>query len=772
MPAIIEPKRTGRGHSAVGPAAYEINWNKPNDQELAAFVQFNAREHDARHLWWIERSKVQLAWAAGEQLKVWDAGSRSLVDSYDVLSDRIALFVNRLKPAILNWISMITARPISFRVNAATDEDDDIASASVSDKLAQYYWKKLLADVVFVESLWMMFCTGCVIYRSTWDPFEGDEFRVKPKDLVDPDERAGKNGTGITMLGRFRDLLGGLTGVKGDDVPLGEDDSYGVSSGDLVCEMLTGFDLIVPVRAHSIKKSEWIIVRQYVHMEEMLARYGAKKIEPLSPNHSEPFYGFQDYGLNDSWQYSSGGIRGSQRSPDHILVYEIWRPRRKWLKNGFMGIVAQGHVLHKGKNPYDHGQIPLVMIQELPSPKSFWPPSTVQDLMSLQTEVNVTKSQVAEHKAMTVQPRIIAERGIGLDDMAFTRRGEIVEVRGGAIDKVRPWVPEPLPAYLPYWEQSLRADFEDVSRNHSASYGKQKSSIKSGKQAMALQDADARINTPMMRLLRSGYSDLCKQWLSTLHQFVDEERVTTIIGENGQPEVLKWSKATMASELHNVECELGPALDRGTTMELIDMLSARGWINPQSSEDRFTVYRWLGQGVAHQIDDSTNDRRNASLENERMMLTAKMVSIIEGDDDTTHLLEHARKMKTAQYRRLISQNPDVDKIFRVHMIAHERQRIFKQVRQKIFAQEIELEMLQKSPVGRMMAAQAEAEQKAEASKGQSKSSSPSKPAANRPGTSVPKANANKKQRPIRASRKVPAAPAGYEKRGNLLLPIK
>lgn len=699
MPKVIEPRRTGR-HDSPGLAAHEINWRNPTDADLLGFLQGQVRRHDLRHYGWVKRARLQLAWAAGDQLKIWDDESRRMIDSYDVQSERIALFVNKIKPAILNWTSLVTSRPVSFRVHPATSDDDDLSSARVQDKLARYYWKKLLGDDTFLNALWMMFCTGIVFLKSTWDPLLGDEFEVRPHDLVDePVQPEGGNGQAAQagVLNSFRNRVASLLGINVDEIEQG--DSMTLAGGDLTCGIITGFQVIPPHRAPPLNDCPWIILRETRTLEEMRYRYGKAKTANLTPAYSEPYLSFQDNeGLNyehGGSEYGSGGMADSSLfNHDDIIQYEIWRPRLKGIvPDGFLAVISQEQVLMKGKNPYDHGELPLVSLQELPSPKSLWPSSTVQDLMGMQAEINITRSQVAEHKAATVEPRIIAEKGIGLNEDAFTVRNEIVEVAPGAIDRVRPWVPEPLPSYLPWLEQSLRRDWEDIARAHAPSVGKQTGTVKSGRHAIALQEADARLNAPMLRLLREGLAHCCRQWLAILHQFVSEERVITVIGDNSEPEVLRWSAEDLPSAEFNVECDLGYGIDRHTTIELVDMLTARGWLHPERPGDKEMVFRWLGQGVTHEVDESTQDRVNASVENQ-VMLAGKLPPISDGDDDSIHLVEHSKAQKGVDFRKAAMNDNAVEELFNIHKRNHELKRLEKQVRQKAMAQSLEQQYAQ------------------------------------------------------------------------------
>lgn len=690
--AIREPSRTGRQSVGVDQASHRIDWRNPSERQVLDFIRSQVVRHDQHHHRWVKRAKLQLAWAAGDQLKRWDNMRRDLADSYDVQTGRIALFVNRLKPAILNWISLVTARPVSFRVSPATADDVDIASARVQDKLARYYWKKLLGDKQFVDSLWLMFCTGCAFFKSTWDPLLGGEFKVGPTDVFESDEFESAQlygGNGTTIRQRFTNMLGSLLGIEPAEVALDNEGQFEVHDGDLDCTLLTGFDIIPPQHAYSIDKAPWLIVRQHRHMEGVRQRYG-KKAAQLNPSTGTDFIGSLDSGIDAIGAYGSGDpLAVAVGSPDHVRVYELWRPVSKGCPKGYHAIAAQNVMMKRGPNPYDHGEIPVVMIRELPSPRSFWPPSTVQDLMPLQVEINVARSQVAEHKAATVDPRILVEKGHGMHKKSFTAPHELVELNPTFVSqgKIRPWVPEPLPAYMPYWETSLRSDFEDVSRNHAPSYGKQKGSVRSGRHAVALQEADARLNAPMMRMLRDDLGHVCRQWLKILRQYTDEERTITIIGENSEPEVLRWSRQDLPSAEFNVECDLGNALDRQTTIELIDMLTARGWLNPATSGDREIVYRWLGQGVTQEVDESQQDRSNASLENQEM-LQGTLPPVSDGDDDTVHLMEHTKSQKSAEYRRQLRFDPELERVFLTHKRNHERQRIQKTVRQRIEAAEL------------------------------------------------------------------------------------
>lgn len=670
-----------------------MDWANLSDDRLVAFVHGQVQQHDQRHHYWVQKSKLQLAWAAGDQMKVWDEAGRTLEDSLDAQSDRIAIFVNRIKPAVLNWISLVTARPISFRVNPATSDDADVSSASVQDKLVRYYWRKLLGDDVFLDSLWMMFCTGIAFFRSTWDPFAGGEFNISPKDAMTPEEMQESEAASTGIRAGFKKIVAKLSGLKEDDVPLTEAGDFVANPGDIACDFLDGFSIVPPYRATDVMTAPWLVVRQWKHIEEVRSRYGSKA-DGLNPSFSEPMTSYIGYeGLEGTNSPMGIGVRSPQLNADHVLVYEFWRPRHKTnaKDKGTLAITAQGIVLKKGGNPYDHGEIPIVAIQELPSPKQFWPPSTVQDLMGIQEEINTSRTQVAIHKAATVEPRIIAEKGCGLDDMAFTEQNEIVEVNPGCIDRLRPWTPEKLPDYMVYWEQSLRRDFEDVSRNHAPSYGKQTGSIKSGRHAVALQEADMRMNSPMFRLLRESCGHVARQWLSMLRQFATEERAITIIGENHEPEVVTWSGQQLPESEFNVECDLGAPMDRQSTIELIDMMTARGWLQPGIPQDREMVRRWLGQGVTQEIDETHLDRANAGYENTQM-LGGNLAVSSDGDDDTIHLFEHEKEQKSARYRRAIVRDVEIETLFLAHKRAHERQRLQKKIRQQVDAQQIQQEL--------------------------------------------------------------------------------
>lgn len=684
-----EEQRQGRSESGIAAfGAHRINWKNPKDGDLQAFVQDQVHAHDARHYDWMRRAKVQLAWAAGEQLKIWDDTARDLAPSYDVQADRIALFVNRLKPAILNWVSLVTARPITFRVAPATPENVDVASASVQDKLARYYWRHLLGDATFLDALWLMFCTGCSFIQSGWDPSAGSQYRLGAADLMSQEEmEQSKATTGIR--GAFGRLLSDTLGLGGDDeYELGEEAEIPMNMGDLHAKVLSGFEIINPPKAYSIETAPWLIVRDTENLEDLRYRYG-KKADRLRGGDTSEDPLVDGFGLMEGSYFRNQ--RGIQDS-DTIRTYKLYRPGLPYLPKGYYCKLAQGVVLEKGPNPYEHGEIPVVQLREIPAPKQFWPPSTVTDLMSLQSEMNITHSQLAEHKASTIDPRIIAEKGVGLHEDAFAVRNEIVWVNAGKIDRVRPWIPEPLPPWIPKWAEMLNAAFDDVSRAHKPSYGKQ-GGVRSGKQAIAYQEADARLNMPMLKLLRESLAHVCRQWMAILHQNADEERVSQITGENNEIEIVTWSKADFPYAEFNVECDLGPAVDQNTLQELIDMLTARGWLTPQKEEDRNLVFRWLGMGVAHEVDDGRVDRRNAATENQ-ILISGRPTPVSGGDNHAVHIDEHSREQKSGRYREAVASNPQIEQLFEEHKIDHVRKAIMAQLRPQLQAALLQAQLAQ------------------------------------------------------------------------------
>ncbi len=121
------------------------------------------------------------------------------------------------------------------------------------------------------------------------------------------------------------------------------------------------------------------------------------------------------------------------------------------------------------------------------------------------------------------------------------------------------------------------------------------------------------------------------------------------------------------------------------------MMTARGWLNPAVPGDRETVYRWLGQGVTQEVDESQQDRSNAAIENQEM-IAGTLPPVSDGDDHTVHLQEHSKAQKGAEYRRAVRANSELDKTFTTHKRNHERQRIAKEIRQRVFAAEIQRDL--------------------------------------------------------------------------------
>jgi len=666
-------------------AVHRLDWTNPaamDDSDLLAFVTNQYEAGKTRRYEWEKTASEQLAWVRGYQNYIW-SDERMALEPQELtdlpLQCRDPIIINKLRGFLLDSIGLILGRAMSWEVYPQTRENDDVTSAKAQAKLLRHFWGACSpsGQVKLLEAFWMMFTTGIVWGKCTWDPFAGptsffDADMMREEGEDDDEKTRGK------WTQRLRELVGKKRKVKADRVKL-SGDGLDLADGDLAVDFLSGFDVTEPEHCHLAEEAPWIIVSKFRSIEYMRERYkeAARGLEADSSQTLQQHRGY-NYAAGNAIGRVGEYVNGMTESTE-VLVHEMWRPRSPSAPKGFCGIVAGQKVIKKVANPYVHGQIPLTTFREHAEPEAFRPVSTIADLMGLQRARNKQRSLIHAHLHMSIDPRIMNESGSGLPEEAFSNGPKVINMKEGGINKVKAFeYPNP-PSYMGALDEMNVRDMEDVGRVHRSTAGSKEPGTQSGKHAQLMIEGDQRGRTATKLLIQAGAERLGAQMLALIWQYYTEERSILITGERSAPEVLTFKGRTLISrppvgpDAANVRAMISDQASMEDVIAKVEGLTKMGYLSAEREDDRRMVMRWINEQVPAQTDEESEHRTNAAIENELLMGDAKERSKIRcawGDNDAVHIREHEMLTTTARYKEAAAKDKQVGVGFLVHLQEH------------------------------------------------------------------------------------------------------
>jgi hypothetical protein len=669
-------------------ATYEVDWKNPGDRAMVDFVMHQYEAGKMRRLIWEREAAQRLAWVRGNQHLFWEDHDQHRHIDQDMhawagkskqekaLHERFPMQVNMLKRFVMSWIGLVIAKPIGWHCFPRTPDPDDKQAAKLATQLLEYYWSSGIAHGMtrLLDAMWHMYATGIIWLNPTWDPQK-----------------------------HYAEHFSEAT------------DQETIAKGDMVFDFATGFELTEPEGCRNVDEAAWIIDSRLETIEWGMERFGEKfkDVNPDSRAQDNHLYTYQMAGLQ-----RGDNLLDGTAPDDRVLVHKIWRPKSATVPKGYYAVVADNQFIHGGPHPYDHGRLPYIALQEQPDYEHFRPGGSTKDLMGLQHARNKDRSNREAHLHKTINPTIVKEELVTIVDGGFEIDAPTIVTVSGTSNilsagKIKPWVPPQLPPDAYRLDEINRRDMEDIAGIHANTMGRTESSSQSGKHAVAMTQGDVRTNSVTRMINEKALGKGGQQALWLLYQFVDAERTLPIVGPNNVSQVRKFKGSELSKDKRpsgpyefNVQVKIGVETDMVAVMARIDMLTERGWLNPQKPEDQQLVRKWMGEEVALGTDPREEHRANAQNENEAMLEMTSPIVPSGGDEDDLHIYEHQLFRTMAEYKSRLAVDPTVELRFEEHIQMHWRGAARKAIEPQIIAASERIALLANYPeVARMLQAQ-------------------------------------------------------------------
>jgi hypothetical protein len=592
---------------------------------------------------------MNCAFFEGEQWTAWAGGK---LYKPQLSADRMTITDNRIQPAVRTEVAKLTKHRPTFTCIPRTAGDDDIAAAELAEQILEYQWTHLEMQDRFPRALlWSR--TACAGFlKVLWDKSLGEGAEV----LVGPDGEplTGQNGRPITEDIDPEQLAQQL------GLPQGSISRKAVNQGDIRVAVRSPFQIFPDPLAETFADIEWLIEESIVSSDYVEDRYG-KKLDPDTP--ANP--GIVQAQLG--WQNSdAGGYKG-------VKVFEFWRRPCRQYPKGYRATWARDEILEQDKAPFD--PMPYVMFSGIDVPGRFWPTSITEQLRDPQTELNKTKSQLAENRNRVGNPTVLASRQAIGDPDEFERQ---MSQPGGALyyDDTSPnatpaylQAPE-MPQYIDRLIDRIEASMQEISGQHEVSSAQVPAGVTAASAINLLQEADDTRLGPAITDMERQLAELGRKILRLVARFYDDQRTIALASENDGWMVVDFRGQMLRDHTH-VEVQAGSTMPRSLAAKQAFMESMLTTFLqngvPLKDKNLAKYFRDLQIGGAeHLVDEFSRNEEQIQRENRQLTL-GQMLPVNDWDDDEAHIEGHTDFQKQLRFERL---PPPLRMLFAQHVQAH------------------------------------------------------------------------------------------------------
>lgn len=544
------------------------------------------------------------------------------------------------KRAVINWplafyrrtkSKLSAGRPI-LTVYPATSEQDDKNRAKLSNLLLDYLWERLdiqgkRADLIG----WMLKC-GSAFYHPFWNPHLG----------VDIDE--------------------------------------GIKSGDIDVDIVSPLEIVVDPYATNMDNAQWTmrsrlrtldwIKRAYpkvAHQVQPDKEYSATLVERKFANVVGVF-GFTGTG---QVQADSNARKGEEVA----LVHEYWERESAEFSKGRLLVTCGNTVLLSSENPHG-GDLPFIKIDEISIEGRFWGMATVEQMIPLCRNLNKARSEQMENRILS-RPKVLKPRVCKVAKTSFNNEaGEVLEYDSGPLGE-SPSILNPSPpsgAHIEDIKQTTQ-ELQEITGWHEVSRGILPSADTSGKAIALLQMSDDTQLGATMRQIERGDQRLGRWFLRMGRKYYTEERLVRVVGKNHEMLVERVQGKQLAgddpqADYFDVRVQAGSGFhrDKSVVRDEIGWALSVGLLDPVKDKRRIAQMAEFGT-IDDLHDDDDLDEQMADRENDKMSQGFQIMPR-EWEDHASHISRHVRYQKTLDYQRILEKQPEINDLFKAHLIVH------------------------------------------------------------------------------------------------------
>jgi hypothetical protein len=456
----------------------------------------------------------------------------------------------------------------------------------------RFLWGKLEIDETLERVLDDGLIYGTGIFKVGWDT------EAEPRLLVDP-------ATSEPMLmhpetGEVAMRENPETGEVEVDKEAGREQVLPI--GEVRVTRLSPFFLFPDPCATSLDDAAYIIDAKPVDMTYIKKHWPDKahliQTDQLGLPESSSSWGddVRIVDLKHDRAFTSPGDKEEPTKRARVVLYEMWvkdpgllvdaradvAAEYEKYPGGRVITMASGVILHDRANPFADGHYPYALYQDYPLNDAFWAMGEVQQLLTLQQELNARAAQIVENAQMTGNPQWLVPTLAGIDrDTLNTRPGNYIPYNHPF--KPEPTYPAQMPNYIFEFFESTKRDTEWISGVHDVTQGRSPAGVTAASAIAELQEAANTKVRKKIRIRDRTLRTLGKLILSRIQQFYNEERQVALSGADGGLQFpTLWSDVLQG--YFDIELETSTAwpVSRSTMFQQVLSLGELGWIDVEA----------------------------------------------------------------------------------------------------------------------------------------------------------------------------------------------
>jgi hypothetical protein len=268
-------------------------------------------------------------------------------------------------------------------------------------------------------------------------------------------------------------------------------------------------------------------------------------------------------------------------STDRVTLYEYYD-----IKNGTISVCShdgETFLLDPVSMPYDFG-IPFVMLRNYDVPDQFYPMGDLEAIESLQEELNMTRTQMVNHRKRYARKYLYHERSFGpegreaLESDTDGRFVPVVDENRSLSDVVIPLAQVPLAPEIYNHSAIIEGDINVVSGVSEYARGQMPEVRRTATEASIIADAgNARASDKLAKIeLSIGY--VARKVIQLLQQYMTREQMVRITGKDDKRFFVAYTRDDILGE-YDYSVEGGstqPMNETARRQQAISLMNAVG----------------------------------------------------------------------------------------------------------------------------------------------------------------------------------------------------
>lgn len=593
--------------------------NSLHEWALALQEDMVSRRRTLESQWW-----ENIASYCGDFWVDFDVNLKQLIEPSRP-EHRVRLPVNMVQPGVRSeYAKLLKNRPIVDCL-ARSNDQSDLHSAEVGDKLLYNYVEKQLHMPRYRRRMlqWVVICGMGGLFVDYDSMAMGEqEVLVDPKGNPVFDERM------IAAIQRYyRDRKRAPKTIR-------------MRQGELRHVALSPFQIGWDMAKVDYDEAWWCIVSEVFDIDEVFVRWEA---EIEGDKNATP--GIMERRSIQQWDLT-GKLEWKRGDTQKVAeVHRLFvRPGHRYFPDGAEIVFTTNELIDRSNFPFKHGMLPVGVCGHVPAPWSQHQMSVIPAIKPLALELSKTVSQMIENRNMMGNPPWIEYKQNRV-------QGEIQNKPGLRLTiDWHPNIPEPhpiempeIPGYVKELIPVIKETIQEVSGQSEVSQGKVPAGARAGVTIAYLQEEDDTKLGPTVQDYEECMERVSWLDLQTIAEKYDAPRTIRIYRRHSDPEVFDFI-GTMLEGVAGVVCQAGSALPRSKAAKQQFILDL--W-DRKIEQDPRRVRQWLelSEGDPDEFEEDINQ---AERENRKMM-QGQPVTAREWENHPAHHYKHRSIMKSAEW---------------------------------------------------------------------------------------------------------------------------